>query len=225
MLTRRWRLPVMAAIPILAVAVWTLIGTTPGTEGGGSAATIAIGSATVAPGGQVTVDLTVTPDQGPSVGALDLAVNYDNSVLTATGCTAPYGACNPSFDQDTLLYSMSNISGLSGVVGTVTFAAIGADGMSSPLDLVVTSCGDTVGDPITCTDADGQISVVALTPTPTPTPSPPTPTPTPIPSQTWGDVDCNGVVNPVDALKILRWHALLPVSQTQPCPVIGAPYP
>jgi len=36
-----------------------------------------------------------------------------------------------------------------------------------------------------------------------------------------GDVDCNGVVNSVDSLKILRHAAGLSVSQTEPCPDIG----
>lgn len=36
-----------------------------------------------------------------------------------------------------------------------------------------------------------------------------------------GDVDCDGSVNAVDALKILRHNAGLPVSQTQPCTAIG----
>jgi hypothetical protein len=70
------------------------------------------------------------------------------------------------------------------------------------------------------------------TPTPTQTPSPtptssstPTATPsnTPGPSRIAGDVDCNGNVNSVDALKILRSVALLSVEQHQPCAKIGDP--
>jgi hypothetical protein len=37
----------------------------------------------------------------------------------------------------------------------------------------------------------------------------------------FGDVDCNGVINAVDALKILRHSAKLPVSQTPPCTPMG----
>ena len=40
-------------------------------------------------------------------------------------------------------------------------------------------------------------------------------------SLVWGDVDCDGVVNPVDALKLLRFDAGLPVQQAQGCPPIG----
>lgn len=38
-----------------------------------------------------------------------------------------------------------------------------------------------------------------------------------------GDVDCNGEVNAVDALKVLRHAAGLPVTQAQPCIGIGQP--
>ncbi len=38
----------------------------------------------------------------------------------------------------------------------------------------------------------------------------------------WGDVDCSGEVNPVDALKLLRKDAGLNVSQPAGCPEIGS---
>ena len=63
--------------------------------------------------------------------------------------------------------------------------------------------------------------------TPTPTPSPTTtvtatPSPTGSGQQlTQGDVDCSGEVTSVDALKELRYVALLSVSKTDPCPNIG----
>jgi hypothetical protein len=67
---------------------------------------------------------------------------------------------------------------------------------------------------------------VGQTPTPTPTPTPvgqtPTPTATASPSGlTQGDVDCNGDVSSVDALKELRYVAQLSVSQNEPYPDIG----
>ena len=88
-----------------------------------------------------------------------------------------------------------------------------------------------------------------ITPTPTPTPadsptptvagatqSPqpsvtPTPTPTPTPTATpplgqqqlaWGDNDCDGDNDAVDALKGLRHVAALSVSQNDPCPEMGS---
>jgi hypothetical protein len=48
----------------------------------------------------------------------------------------------------------------------------------------------------------------------------PTPSETPGPL-TQGDIDCNGDVTSVDALKELRHVAQLSVSQNEPCPDIG----
>jgi hypothetical protein len=39
----------------------------------------------------------------------------------------------------------------------------------------------------------------------------------------WGDADCDGDVDAVDALKKLRHVAGLPVTQLEPCPDIGSP--
>jgi hypothetical protein len=55
---------------------------------------------------------------------------------------------------------------------------------------------------------------------PTPTPPPPTPTPAG-PELIQGDVDCNGTVNSVDALKVLRFVAGLSVAQEPDCPDIN----
>ncbi len=60
-------------------------------------------------------------------------------------------------------------------------------------------------------------------PTPTPTPTPePTATPEP---QVKGDVDCNGNVDPVDSLKLLRYDAGLSVPQEPGCTPVGADLP
>jgi hypothetical protein len=45
-------------------------------------------------------------------------------------------------------------------------------------------------------------------------------TPLPLPKQ--GDVDCNGAVNSIDSLKLLRHGACLSVAQNQPCTALGA---
>ena len=38
----------------------------------------------------------------------------------------------------------------------------------------------------------------------------------------WGDLDCNGAMNPVDALKTLRFDAALSVSQEAECFEVGS---
>jgi hypothetical protein len=63
---------------------------------------------------------------------------------------------------------------------------------------------------------DCSSRVTAVTPTPSPTPSP----------NAFGNVDCTGAINAVDALKVLRHVAGLPVTQIGPepdaCTNIGA---
>jgi hypothetical protein len=39
----------------------------------------------------------------------------------------------------------------------------------------------------------------------------------------WGDTDCDGDVDAVDALQILRDLAGLPPNQNDPCPEVGDP--
>jgi len=52
---------------------------------------------------------------------------------------------------------------------------------------------------------------------------PPTPSPTPqTKTDLWGDVDCDHDVDSVDALKVLRNVAGLPIDQTGPCHAVGA---
>jgi hypothetical protein len=42
--------------------------------------------------------------------------------------------------------------------------------------------------------------------------------------QLWGDVNCNGSIDVVDALALLRFVAALPpLPQTDPCPQLGSP--
>jgi hypothetical protein len=45
--------------------------------------------------------------------------------------------------------------------------------------------------------------------------------PTSGPSLTWGDIDCDGAIGPIDALKLLRHDAGLEVMQEEGCPEIG----
>lgn len=63
------------------------------------------------------------------------------------------------------------------------------------------------------------------TPTPSATPTPsPSGTPGPGPERLQGDVDCDGDVDAVDALKILQFVAVLPFAQEPGCPQIGEPF-
>jgi hypothetical protein len=77
------------------------------------------------------------------------------------------------------------------------------DGFGGPFDPPI--FGAAAYAKVDCTAAVG----------PTPTP-PPTPPPTAAPNA-FGNVDCGGGINSIDALKILRHNASLSVAQTEPC--------
>jgi cell division septation protein DedD len=219
------------------------------------------------PGGDITVEVTVSSST-EIVVSVGINIIYDSDLLEATGCTVTQGValCNLKHNENALRLVMADaFDGLSGVVGSVTFHAVGAAGTTTNLHLVVTTCGDPEGSPLNCAAQDGTIVIANQTPSPSPTPTPfptptqvpehtstpspsvspkptlsPTPTHTPEPTSTpfsslpptptqaprlWGDVNCDGSVNSVDALTLMRWTAGLPVLQVEPCPEIGAPYP
>jgi hypothetical protein len=92
-------------------------------------------------------------------------------ILDSDGNTVP----------DTVEFFLTDAAGLSGVEGSITFTAIGANGTSSPLLVFIYTCNNLAGAPLTnCVEQDGDISIQAATPTPVP----PTPTATPTPAAT-----------------------------------------
>jgi hypothetical protein len=138
------------------------------------------GTATVAPGGTVTVNVTAD-STSPGIGAWGLNVSFDASVVDATSCTSVAGQCNPDFAAGTIRMNGATTTGIVGadaVLGTITFQAVGDAGDSSALTI---ASGFTLADPegtaITVSPTAGSITIQA-TPTPSPTPGPGTPTPT-----------------------------------------------
>ena len=124
---------------------------------GAPVADVAIGTAIVAPGGAVTVDLIVTPNAGVTVSALDFDVVYDKSILKATACT-PEG-CNEAWRVDTVHFPMASLAGFSGPAGTITFSAVGAEGATSPLRLLLQTCANFEAEYIACSATDGSVTI------------------------------------------------------------------
>ncbi len=98
-------------------------------------------------------------------------------------------------------------------LATLRFAAGGPAGSSTALDLAVDSFADPLGQETSPGVEDGRISVQGGAPTPAPDGER---------EVAWGDVDCDGDVDAVDALKILRKVANLSVSQEPDCPPMGS---
>jgi hypothetical protein len=122
-------------------------------------ADVAVGAATVAPGGEVTVELVVSPQEGVTVGALDAEVVYDSAVLQATSC-APE-SCSTDFAANTVRFSLASLDGYDGPAGSVTFTAIGAAGAVSPLTVVLQTCANVEADIISCSATDGSVTITA----------------------------------------------------------------
>ncbi len=151
-----------------------------------SPATIGAGSANIVPGASTSVDLTVTPAGAEKVGTIKLDLAYDSALLEVTGPfeeagviapTKGTGACN-ALTAGKVICAVASTSAMSGSFVTIQFKSKGGEGTAS-LALSGLECSDTVGAALTCTAANGTITIA--TPTPSPTPAP-TASPTPKPS-------------------------------------------
>lgn len=198
---RRVWLPLTAAAAALA-----LIGVA-----SAGVSSLGIGSATTEPGGTVTVNVTAEATS-PGIGAWNIDVNYDNSLVTLTNCTSSTGICNPALDADTARLTGANASGLSGsvVLGTLTFQAGSSTGTAN-LTLTVNQLTDPEANNISVSPSNGTITIQVATPAPTPTPEPtaaPTATPaataTPEPTATPGALPPTGGA-PSDGSGLSAW--------------------
>jgi hypothetical protein len=228
--------------PATALIVLTLALLALSVGGRGTAlAVVTDGSVTVTPadlmigaGGSGQLNVVLTPAAaGTSIWIIQIA--YDPAVAQvatnadgtpkctnlaisgtgASGCDTK--AVSHGTTQDTLVvfggYVQKNADGTAGgfttpqTVATYTFnAAPGAAvGDHTALTTTVTAFLGPNGETPTPATSDGRIDITAGT------------------SRIWGDVDCGGDIGPRDAqaiLKIVLQQTAL--SQTQPCPAVGA---
>lgn len=130
-------------------------------------------SATVAPGGNVTVSL-VAADPTPNLGAWTIDVSFDPTVLDAVDCTPvpPISACNAEFDFVTVRDAGASFPGLTGTIqlATITFNAIGVAGNCSDLTVSVVTFTDDAANDIIPVVSNGSICIQEA-----PGPCPPTP--------------------------------------------------
>ena len=166
----------LAGATLLALAAW-LVAT-------GSAradvTALGIGSATVEPGDEVTLNVTAqATDSG--IGAYTVDVVYDGALVSATACTSAAGACSiDTVGINTVRLTGASTSGLTGDVtlGSITFQA-GTDEGTAALAVTVVTLADPDTEDVSVTPTSGSITIAAAA-TPTPTPEPtaePTPTP------------------------------------------------
>lgn len=143
---------------------------------------VTVGSATVAPGGQVTI--SVTAGGASDIGAFRVDVQYDGTLVSVDSCTAPFGICSvDTIAADTVRINGSSAGGISGnpaVLGTITFTAGNTVGVADlDVDPDTYLLTDTVGDDINVDATGGAITIAQATPTPVPPSQTAGPTATP----------------------------------------------
>jgi hypothetical protein len=164
----------LAAALLAAVAALAIVSS----ANAQSASNLVVGSATVAPGGQVTIPLTMDANQ---VGAYRVDVQFDGALVTATACTSEHGVCSVNVvGSNTVRINGTNLSGITGddePLGTITFTAGQTEGTAAlTVDTSTLLVSDTAGGTLSVSPTNGAITIVQATPTPSPAPATPTPT-------------------------------------------------
>jgi hypothetical protein len=170
----------LALIAAVALGVTGLFTSGNHAEAQGPSVSVTAGSASVAPGGNVTVDLVVAAS-GVTLGALDVTVDFDDTLLSNPGCsvagTPGTAVCNPAVDANTMSFGVINLSGINGDIGDISFTAGATEGPTT-LTVTITTCGDDQGGDISanCSAVNGTITIAQATATPTTAPTTAAPT-------------------------------------------------
>lgn len=216
--------PVWAvAIALAAIALVFLASSQQAGAGGSNSLAIDPAVRNIGTGSSGSVELvSMAPEESLVVWVVQIDFDTDVITLAGSGCTAispPAGAIGVSYcegvdtgggpDDDRVstggaIIFPSTERGLDGIntLATITFDAVGAVDECSDLTItVVDHLGpDTEASSTNPTITHGEVCITEGA------------------SQLWGDYDCNGDVDPIDALKVLRDDAGLPVAQAEDCP-------
>ena len=160
-----------------------------------------LASATVQTGQQVKIDLEARNMNFPGLGAWTVDIIYNPSVVTPLTCVPQNGGvCNPNFAVNAIRIVGARSTGLQGNNTLVNMTFRCANQGSTTLAMQIRDLADaSTGNPqpIAATAQNGQITCA---------------TPGGLP----GDVNCDGIVNSIDAALVLQQEAGLLGSV--PCP-------
>jgi len=168
--------------------------------------TIAIGSAGANVGSQGKVELRALAVGTPGLGAWTIDISYDPDLVNVVDCDPENGGiCNPAFGETTVRITGTGLGGLVGNValGSIVFGCkqVGSSALAISASVFADA---TIGGPrsINAKLENGKASCVA--------PGQPTPTPQPPGGPVnKGDVNCDGLVNAIDASLVLQLDAAL----------------
>ena len=130
--------------------------------------TIAIGSATIAVGGDGSVELAAANIGEPGLAAWSIDVFYDPDVVVAVECAPKNGSvCNPNYAANTVRVTGASAAGFQGdtPLALLTFKCL-ARGTTALTIGSLTFADNTLGDPqpIEATIVNGSIHCEALVP-------------------------------------------------------------
>jgi len=151
--------------------------------------TIMVSTHTVAQGDTIVV--TLLGFELPGVGTATVEVNFDPAILELVQCSKdPNGVfdlvqCNPDFEEGALRFNVTSLTGVNGdiTIAEITFKAIGQNGETSPVEVIVPTISNVLGAPIEVIIVEGSVAIS---------------------DQRSGDVNCDGRWNAVDAMFMLQ---------------------
>jgi hypothetical protein len=145
--------------------------------------TASVDSITVAPGEQGSADVAALGVTSPGLGAWELDVTYDPTVVSVVSCSPQAGSiCNANFAADTVRIVGASANGLVGdaTLASITFECDAVGSSTLSLDVAVLADA-TLGEPepISYTIQNGAVTCSTVEPPPPPPPVPTEEEPTP----------------------------------------------
>jgi len=213
----KWTIPGFGAIAVSALAVAAALIVF--AAAASAAGTVSLDSPSVGADGTARVTLTAAAPNGSGIGNWEFDINYnpgDYGGDPTCQALASGGQCavKPGGADGMVRFAgaTSSPQGLTGSIeiGTIAFTSDLAPGACSALTITIIAFQDKNGhDFARPTITNGEVCA--------------SPTSTAGTSRIWGDIDCSGDIAPRDAQAILK-NVLVqtPLSQTQPCPAVGA---
>ncbi len=164
------RVGIVAFGAVLAIAIAFGIATTQ--TSAGADAGLGIDSASMAVGGQASLDVNALSVAAPGLGAWAVEILYDGAIVSAVVCDAEQGGvCNPAFTSNSVYIAGASAGGIEGTnkLAEITFSC-DAQGTSALTFNIVVFADATVGapQPLGVTPQNGQILCGVQAPTATP---------------------------------------------------------
>ena len=198
--------PMAGAESNYVVIVWpgqNPVPTTP--PAGNGAAEVSVSTADGTSGGQADVDIDIrNVGSNYQIGAVELVLTYDESMVTAVDCVDNSGAtfdvmlCNTEQAGKISLNAVSTAGVTNDTsLARIQFQALSQPGKTTSLDLQIQAFADTKGNPLPVNNHDGGITVTDIR---------------------LGEVTCDNKVDVVDALYILQHSVELRLDSSN-CPL------